>query len=146
MATRIEFVLIHGTFAQNAIWTSDASSFCEAITNGFDIEATFQRPQWSGRYRIADRIAAVDELAILLRKQRKANPDIKQIVIGHSHGGSVLAHALARHTELASTIHAIFLATPFLDARPRRNWFFALVAVIAASLSAITGVGFVALW
>jgi|APCry1669192522_1035417.scaffolds.fasta_scaffold05460_4 hypothetical protein len=122
MPKRVHISLIHGTFARNAEWTEETSAFCKSIVAGLDINATFSRPQWSGRNSTKDRIAAADELAASLSAAQLADPDCLQIAIGHSHGGSVLAYALARHPELAETVAGVFLSTPFIDARPRRNW------------------------
>ncbi len=144
MPKRVHISLIHGTFAKNAGWTEETSSFCKSIVAGLDIEATFSRPQWSGRNRAKDRIAAADELAASLNAARSADPDCLQIAIGHSHGGSVLAYALARHPELAEFVASIFLSTPFIDARPRRNWFltamivsFGFASVLIAAIAAL---------
>lgn len=130
MLKRVQISLIHGTFAKNAGWTEETSSFCKSIVAGLDVNATFRRPQWTGRNNAKDRIAAADELAASLNAARSADPDCLQIVIGHSHGGSVLAYALTRHPELAKFVAGVFLSTPFIDARPRRNWF--LTAMIIA--------------
>jgi hypothetical protein len=135
MTKRAHITLIHGTFAPNAEWTAETSAFCKAIIAGLDIDARFNRFQWSARNSAKERIAAADKLAASLRAERLNDPDCTQIVIGHSHGGSVLAYALLRYSELAKTVLGAFLSTPFIDARPRRNWFRTAMIVTLAFTS-----------
>jgi hypothetical protein len=137
MTKRVNITLIHGTFAKNAAWTAETSSFRESIVDGLQIEATFERLAWSGRNSLPDRILAAEELAAMLLRQHSADPDGLQIVIGHSHGGGILAYALTRHPELAAHVSGVFLATPFIDARARRDW---------VAIARLTAVGFLTLF
>jgi pimeloyl-ACP methyl ester carboxylesterase len=146
MTKCVNITLIHGTFARNAAWTAEASSFCNSIVDGLHLDATFERLKWSGRNSLPDRILAADELATALREQQRVDPERAQIVIGHSHGGSILAHALSLHPELAPYVSGVFLATPFIDARARRDWIatarLAIVAVLCLLVVILTPLGF----
>ena len=105
-----------------------------------------ERLKWSGRNSLPDRILAADELATALREQQRVDPARAQIVIGHSHGGSILAHALSLHPELAPYVSGVFLATPFIDARARRDWIatarLAIVAILCLLVVVLTPLGF----
>jgi len=129
MKTNVIITLIHGTFARDAEWSAETSAFCKSIADGSDADISFERFGWSGRNNVDDRLRAADELANTLAEQRRQHPESAQIVVGHSHGGSVLAYLLTRHPAFAKIIAgAAFLATPFIEARPRPNW--KLVAVV----------------
>ena len=129
---RAIITLVHGTFARDASWTLETSDLCKSLAARRNIQTA--RFTWSGRNRFGDRQKAAQELAFFLRQQREGGHGVPQIVVGHSHGGSVLAYLLARDQEVAETISgAAFLATPFVDARARADWpVVASITLIAA--------------
>jgi pimeloyl-ACP methyl ester carboxylesterase len=115
--------LIHGTFARHANWTTETSSFRKSLSGHFEGDVRFERFEWSGRNNLNDRQRAADELALVLEQQRKRHQNLSQILVGHSHGGSVLAYLLIRYPAVAANIAgAAFLATPFMAAKPRQDW------------------------
>jgi pimeloyl-ACP methyl ester carboxylesterase len=137
---RCLITLIHGTFAQKAEWTSETSTLCKTLSKGLNFDVSIDRVTWSGRNSLQDRISAADSLAKRLSDQLRTDPDCRQIVIGHSHGGSILAHALTRYPRLAKHVAGVFLATPFIDARPRRYWFLtAMIVICTLAFSVVLG-------
>lgn len=71
---------------------------------------------WSGANSLAAREDAAQRLAGHLQRQAIAYPDAWQLVVGHSHGGSVIADALRRETP-RERLAVVSIATPFLDLR-----------------------------
>jgi hypothetical protein len=115
--------LVHGTFAQDALWTQEGSGLHTALAELPGADVRIERFNWSGRNRFEDRIVAAKELAMFIRRQNSEDSGVLQLVVAHSHGGSVLAYLLTREPEAAKCIAgAAFLATPFVDARPRPDW------------------------
>jgi hypothetical protein len=87
-------ILIHGTFARNAPWTREGSEFRRALANHFagDPESLrFETLQWSGRNTRSSRIAAAGELSKLVARFYTTNADEDIVLIGHSHGGGIIA-------------------------------------------------------
>lgn len=117
------FALIHGTFAKRAAWTqvkSPLRNIIEQICAEKGKTAEFLPIQWSAKNRISDRINGAELLASTLNK---LNPSVSRkriILIGHSHGGSVIAYYLRNSPDKHSLVNrAIFLSTPFLALRRR---------------------------
>jgi hypothetical protein len=144
MAKNATFLLLHGTFARGARWTLPDSPLCrriEDVAREVGIAADIRAVPWSGRNRARDRIAAGRELEqILLGIDREVSPEV--FLIGHSHGGSAIAHFLTnRRVEDPEISGCVFLSTPFIVARVRPDAFltYSSLLVIAAI------VGFVAI-
>jgi hypothetical protein len=114
----VHVVLVHGTGAPGASWTDpDTSALCQHLKSAFGDAISFSRPQWSGRNTYQARV----EGARTLRSEvaHGATEDRRTVLIGHSHGGSVVAYALAADETLCRDVAgAVFLATPFVHARP----------------------------
>jgi hypothetical protein len=78
---------------------------------------SFRSPEWGGQNTYQARVdgARILSDAVIAAVKEKRVP----ILVGHSHGGSVIAHALAHDEALCEQIGgAIFMATPFIQARP----------------------------
>lgn len=111
-------VLVHGTGARGADWTQEErSTLRKHLKQVFGDQVSFSSPGWSGRNTYQDR---VDGAGILRDEVKKTARDGRvPILVGHSHGGSLIAHALADDEELCEQVSGvIFLATPFVHARP----------------------------
>jgi hypothetical protein len=136
------FVLLHGTWARNAPWTSPQGPVAEALRARFGAESVVVPHPWSGRNRIADRRAAADELQVVVSDLARQNPERPLFLIGHSHGGSAIAFALARGTITASVAGAVFLSTPFFSMAVRSGSAHvlhgALFSLLAASLACLS--------
>jgi hypothetical protein len=80
----------------------------------------FHRHKWSGRNRHADRVAGGNQLRASVLAVHDVEPDAALVMIGHSHGGAVIAQALRGHRELGRALDAVvFLSTPFIQLVPR---------------------------
>jgi Alpha/beta hydrolase family len=117
-AEKCIITLVHGTFARNAQWTLEGSAFSKSITEFITAEVRFDRLVWSGRNSAEDRRAAGFDLLDFLKRQRQEFPDYQQVVIAHSHGGALLSEALMYGDR---DVAAVFLATPFIVARVRKD-------------------------
>ena len=110
--------VIHGTFAQdNAEWTREDSPFMRAILTCFG-GAVILRFRWSGKNSFRARhheVAALDAHVANVKRDHGGAP---HFLIGHSHGGSIVAYwikrAAANHERIDG---AAFLSTPFVAVR-----------------------------
>ncbi|MGO6788698.1 hypothetical protein ACCS70_18755 [Rhizobium ruizarguesonis] len=144
MARTATFLLLHGTFARGAKWTLPDSPLCQrinAVAGAVGVRADIRAIPWSGRNSSADRMDAAREIASALQRiDRDASPQV--FLIGHSHGGSAIAHFLLnRQAEGAEISGCAFLSTPFIAARIRPDAFLTYAALVAI----IASVGFVLL-
>lgn len=112
------FTLVHGTFSPDAPWTRPGSRirrFLETRYPGCVITA----PVWSGLNTHADRLKASDDIGAILLAQHLRHPAAKQVVIAHSHGGTVTLHACENPQVRESLSGVITLGTPFIHTRRR---------------------------
>jgi hypothetical protein len=107
-------ILVHGTFAKNAPWINETSSFSNGLKKFLGNKTKIVPFNWSGKNSYFERVAAGNQLSILLEETFKSHPNSQKIVIGHSHGGNVICYALKQIPEIASEFKIITLATPFL--------------------------------
>ena len=107
-------LLVHGTFAKNAPWTSEDSFFSkqlkEEIKESYDI-GTFQ---WNGKNSHSSRIRAGKELSEGVLECIKKGYK-KLILIGHSHGGNVILYAIKNIDISKIKIEIVTLSTPFIN-------------------------------
>ncbi|KRT69815.1 MAG: hypothetical protein XU15_C0008G0039 [candidate division NC10 bacterium CSP1-5] len=146
---RIVVHLVHGTWAENAPWTQPGSFFRERLQRrlweleiGTEIE--FTAPQWGGQNRQSVRLAGVEKVRDEVRKKAsEGGVRICQLLVGHSHGGSVCFLACKDgERSIASEVDGVVcLSTPFLVFRraPYLRWMshaccvaWLMVAMIAA--------------
>lgn len=119
----ISVTTVHGTFAKNATWVADSSSFSKALRARFGTNVVVEPFRWSGKNKLMDRIAYADELNQHLKDQRCRHPGKQQFLIGHSHGGSVISYCFKKYPNWAKEIKGtVFLATPIFIARERVHW------------------------
>lgn len=98
MSGRYLITLIHGTFARDAAWTRDESTsrFQKKLTERLGGDVEFERLEWSGKNRQADRINGGQVLAeTLSRPGLPRKKERKHFIICHSHGGNVALNAAA---------------------------------------------------
>lgn len=110
-------VLVHGTGARGAPWTREpTSSLCAHLKAALGEPPSFSHSDWSGRNT---HLARADGARALIEHVRDQAPAGRSLVlVGHSHGGSVIAHALVQDTGLCQRVAGVvFLSTPFLHAR-----------------------------
>jgi hypothetical protein len=96
MSERVSHVvtMIHGTFAKNALWTSDGSNLCKALREHLPGDLVIRRFPWSGANRNSDRIEAAKKLADALNENLASYPYAAHFVIAHSHGGNLALYAM----------------------------------------------------
>lgn len=139
-------VLVHGTFARGATWTRpSASPLCARLRRAFGTALEFDAFEWSGENSHAARVDGGVALAAHLQDLVDHRRGRALFVIGHSHGGTVITHALRHRPVLVRELDGVvFLSTPFLQVRRRPHasalaWFFGLslwVAVISLAVEA----------
>src|SRR5687767_6005328 len=99
MAQQYAFTLVHGTVVPRAFrrsrkmsdkdWTAEGSEFRERLHKDFSGSiVSIDRFAWSGRNRARDRHQAALGLAEHVSIAASRYPDARQVVIGHSHGGT----------------------------------------------------------
>jgi pimeloyl-ACP methyl ester carboxylesterase len=118
LAESLIFVLINGTWAENASWTAPQSTFAQYLQHNVagSVTVTFR---WNGRNSQLARREAGRRLADLIKRVHSASPLAKIILIGHSHGGSVAALSLGYLEEPSRhCVRIVFIGTPFLRYSP----------------------------
>lgn len=149
MGDEIQIIRIHGTFAQSEndvgdAWWQKSSEFEKKLRNCLPQNFTFSERvfHWSGANLESHRTLAGNHLLFnfLLPNEREGK---KYIVVAHSHGGNVVAHAfgmsLVNFYPLNHLIKVITIGTPYLEYRTRWNFtgmVFSGAAVLALLLIA----------
>lgn len=112
----IIFVLIHGTFAQEAKWPIDDNEPLRKVLlkELSDFKVQFDQKCWSGENSHRERVTAGNELAKYLIEKYKENK-APLYLVGHSHGGNVISYALQEIIgKIKSLSGVIYLATPHI--------------------------------
>ena len=127
MSAPVIVFLIHGTFAREAGWTKADSPLCqvvEAAARAAKRDVMFRSVEWSGRNTSKARLDGARKLDSHFREACETFPAAPIFMIGHSHGGSVVAYFCR---DLPDRLRdrltgAAFLSTPFIAARIRPDW------------------------
>ncbi len=106
------FLIIHGTWANNATWTQIDSALLAGFRTAWPT-AGFYRFNWSGVNGARHRLEAAKRLAVELSVLSHRFPNSPIIAISHSHGGNVLAWSTTSIPRPLSA--AIYLNTPFIQ-------------------------------
>lgn len=141
----MHIILVHGTWAPGARWVRDGSTFRQALRSALGRDVTFEPSGWSGRNRDADRRAGAVALRDRVLAAHRDDPDRPIVLIGHSHGGTVIRHALGDPATAARVASVVTLATPFLIAEPRhtrRTFKFLLVMAHDLARFMLVGIAF----
>ena len=105
------WILVHGTFACEALWTRPDSALSQALA--IDPSIRLRRFSWSGRNSGVARYKAAGELAELIRS---VQDDYRAVsLVAHSHGGNIVRLALESDA-IRPVENCIFLGTPFVVA------------------------------
>ncbi len=117
MATVI--TTVHGTFARQAPWARPDSPLSQYLTAHLGGAVRIAPFEWSGRNSFKARDDAAKRLRDHLEAICSSEPDSRQFVVAHSHGGNValLAAATGRLPKPLEGI--VCLSTPFLQSWPR---------------------------
>lgn len=131
--TTYVFHLVHGTWARGlrgkpmklkSIWTDLNSDFCVNVRKLVPGQVTFSQFNWSGQNSFEARALAARDFTVYLTDAIRKAPKANHIVISHSHGGTVVMHALAAMDldgKECPVKHAIFLSTPFAYLYQRKS-------------------------
>jgi hypothetical protein len=148
--------LVHGTVfastksrrqaAIDGYWlTRQAEHFATCVADCFTSATVtkrieFREFKWTGRNTFAAREEATRRL--LTDLSRQSDPDEKHILVGHSHGGTVIGDALAQRTpdSFENVLGAITLATPFVTRTRKSHCGDAWLAIIFPFLAFAAGV------
>jgi hypothetical protein len=122
---------VHGTWGRGVFpalriskkpfWSEQGGSFRDNLLSELRgrVVCSFDAFLWSGANSIRHRDQAAIRLAQQLADNLQKHPTIHQVVIAHSHGGNVAAHALG-HLGFDSTLQVCYLATPFVQLARRK--------------------------
>ncbi|MDB6105243.1 MAG: hypothetical protein JWO52_5242 [Gammaproteobacteria bacterium] len=113
-------ILIHGTWAQDAIWCQYGSGCRQSLMRALGQDTLFSVFEWSAKNSADQRLSSAEALAAHIHDLRSKFPAARLHVIAHSHGGNIAFYA-ARNARIAAAINSVAcLATPFLHAMPRK--------------------------
>jgi pimeloyl-ACP methyl ester carboxylesterase len=130
MTEVVDVILVHGTWGRGFFprdrafkvrWFEEGSGFYRSLANSL-AQAGF-RPRmralcWSGSNSISSRSQCADRLRDDLQIALQSDENIQQLVIGHSHGGSIVmlaAHRLRKASVSLERLHIATMATPFVE-------------------------------
>lgn len=110
---------VHGTFAKQAAWAQPNSALGQYLTLHLGGSVRISPFNWSGRNSFESRDEAARRLREHLEAIGRAEPDSRQFVVAHSHGGNVALLAAAKGMLSKPVAGIVCLSTPFLQAWPR---------------------------
>src|SRR4051812_33993109 len=110
---------IHGTFAKRAVWTGPDSPLSQYLRTHVSGPVRIAPFEWSGRNSFEARSDAARRLREHLEAIARAEPDSRQFVVAHSHGGNVALLAAGDGILTSPVAGIVCLSTPFLQAWPR---------------------------
>lgn len=125
-------IFVHGTFAGRESgqvrWWQPESQFSKLLSSllaSGESQIEIVPMSWQADNREIDRWAGADQLLrMLMEFEKRGKP---YFIIGHSHGGSVISHALmiaaGRRINLVCMKGAATVGTPFLQVGPPRRVF-----------------------
>ncbi|MDH3700978.1 MAG: hypothetical protein OEU46_06670 [Alphaproteobacteria bacterium] len=123
---RIVFHLVHGTGAENAPWTRPDSFFRKHLQkrlrdHGLSEKIEFTAPWWGGENRHTARLSGVEKVrAEVCENVGNGKARVRQVLVGHSHGGNVCFLACKDENFAKKVVGAVCLSTPFLVFRRAR--------------------------
>jgi hypothetical protein len=115
--------LVHGTWGRfrlpfsGPLWFETGSPFVQRLTEELQavgLNSAISQFLWSGANSLLARSDAAIDLAGLLSKQERKHAGALQVIVGHSHGGSVCLLSL-RQLWPDSNPAVVTLATPFME-------------------------------
>ena len=151
MACRWIITLVHGTWGRGFLrldrpsklprWFEEDSRFLKhlhwRLRDAEISDATIEVCKWSGANSIVAREKGARQLADQLIAQRSADPDARQIVVAHSHGGNLAIRSLEHMQDRTEGLLLLTLATPFLEMFPPEREHFPLDRIVFFSAGAL---------
>jgi hypothetical protein len=122
-AQEVLITTVHGTWGRLAppwsapLWFEENSGFAENLKRDMNLKganATISPFIWSGANSLAHRANAGAKLARQIVRQNRKHPEALQVIVGHSHGGSVCMLGLHGLPPAVKPL-VITLATPFVE-------------------------------
>ena len=126
--------LIPGTGNPDAPWAKPTSDFSNALLEVLPKASTVVDFRWSGVNSHASRVAASASLQTHILEVASRRPEVRQICIGHSHGGTALYWALEDSAVEDILCGYAFLSTPFLQFKARRDLAYEFVLILVGLL------------
>ena len=133
---RIEVILVPGTWARghfgflrnrhktrDAHWFEKDSTFSYRLTaalNDLEIHSHIECHDWSGANSVRHRYDAATRLSALVERRKASADKPVQVIIAHSHGGTVALLAMRQLQERGIDINDVLvvtMATPFVEMR-----------------------------
>jgi hypothetical protein len=135
-------ITVHGTGVDGpeegeAWWQKDSpfENHIRELVESTDGELNFRTLSWNGNNSEKSRRNAARKLYKTVRQLEAKNE--KYCLIGHSHGGSVIANALllaaSKSNRLPNLVKCITIATPFIQSK-KSFWLFSRSGLIGKSL------------
>lgn len=144
MADRYVLTLVHGTLPFRRLtradpaWTKDRSIFCRWIREDFEgCSVDIKQLEWTGRNSAMERKLASERLATQVNEQAEEDPTARQIVVGHSHGGTIALMALHDPLYAKNVAAIVCLSTPCLHVRHRYDSYLGLRHLLWSSVPAV---------
>lgn len=102
-------ILIHGTNARDATWTTSKSNLAKTV----NVHGDLVRFLWSGGNSMRTRRVAVEKLRDCISDLVQKGYT-KVCLVGHSHGGNIALKACEEKTASEAVVAIVTLATPFI--------------------------------
>lgn len=139
---------MHGTWARRAAWVRPDSALCDALRSKVEScgwTAIFPSAPflWTGKNKVADRWHAACRLAHEIKDRARQTPGAPIVLIGHSHGGSVISYCLNQFPDVQKLVTScVFMATPFFSVRTA-TWIGAFLRTLQIMLAILASVSVV---
>jgi hypothetical protein len=112
--TRLQILLVHGTYAEKAPWTQKGSPLRDRLTNRFP-GVQIKDIRWGGKNSNEARFYGSYSLLPDLIEDIGYEGDRLRIAVCHSHGGQILVEVLRTLKQFRALISGVvFFNTPFL--------------------------------
>jgi hypothetical protein len=125
--------LVHGTWGRGVfpvlriskkpLWFEPGSAFRDKLASDLHnrgVICSFDAFLWSGANSIHHRDDAAKRLSAKIASDVESNPEKRQVILAHSHGGNVTARALGFLSVDISRLLVGYLATPFMELCERK--------------------------
>jgi len=116
---KCHITLVHGTFAPEAAWTLEDSKLRAALQHISTSNVVIHRHDWSGSNTHTARFDSALSLAAHIKGIAAHDPQSRQVVVCHSHGGNIALYALKDPAAFEAVDLVVCISTPFIQVQPR---------------------------